>query len=580
MPKFLLGVLIGILIVFFSVGAVILLVVMASGPSAPSIANDSVLEIYLSGDLPEHVSEDVSFASLQGRTPVTLLTVLKAIETAAQDNRVSALEIELDGLQVGWAKAQEVRWAIEQFRESGKPVYAYLINAGTIDYYVASAADDLRSPPESVLDVKGLRAEVAFYKDLFDKLGVDVEMERIGKFKSAAEPYSRSSMSDEFRQVLDAMLDEYMKQFLEGVAQQRNKTTAELRALLDEGPFLPNRAVESGLIDGLTYPDEQDELMRNALVVDELKKVTLGEYVRSGAIKLEPSSTNRIAVLYGVGSILRSSGGVFGGDSVLSSDDFNETVRRLRDDESIDAVVLRIDSPGGDAIASDDMWRELNLLAAEKPIVVSMSDVAASGGYYMAMIGDAPVLAYPGTVTGSIGVFFGKVNLRGLYDKIGLKKEILTRGRFAAIDSDYLPLGEAERGKLREGIEHIYHGFVSKVADARGKEYDAIHEVAQGHVWLGAQALENGLVDELGGFERAISLAKERAGIKEDETVSLVIYPKTKTLVDILLEDGSYPQAKLSFDALDLLKSAADRNLPALLHGGMLAVTPYAFSVR
>jgi len=579
MPKFLLGVLIGILLVFFSVGAVILLVVMAAGSSAPSIANDSVLEIYLSGDLPEHVSEDVSFASLQGRTPVTLLTVLKAIETAAQDNRVSALEIELDGLQVGWAKAQEVRWAIEKFRESGKPVYAYLVNAGTIDYYVASAADDLRSPPESVLDVKGLRAEVSFYKDLFDKLGVDVEMERIGKYKSAAEPYSRSSMSDEFRQVLDAMLDEYMKQFLEGVAPRRNKTTAELRALLDEGPFLPNQAVESGLIDGLTYPDEQDELMRNALVVDELKKVTLGEYVRSGAIKLEPSAKNRIAVLYGVGSILRSSGGVFGGDSVLSSDDFNETVRRLRDDESIDAVVLRIDSPGGDAIASDDMWRELNLLAAEKPIVVSMSDVAASGGYYMAMIGDAPVLAYPGTVTGSIGVFFGKVNLRALYDKIGLKKEILTRGRFAAIDSDYLPLGEAERGKLREGIEHIYRGFVSKVADARGKEYDAIHEVAQGHVWLGSQALENGLVDELGGFERAISLAKERAGIKQDENVSLVIYPATKNLLEILLDDGSVPQARLSFNGFDLLRSA-DRNLPALLQGGMLAVTPYAFSIR
>jgi protease-4 len=197
----------------------------------------------------------------------------------------------------------------------------------------------------------------------------------------------------------------------------------------------------------------------------------------------------------------------------------------------------------------------------------------------MAMIDNAPVLAYPGTVTGSIGVFFGKVNLRGLYDKIGLKKEILTRGRFAAIDSDYLPLGEAERGKLREGIEHIYHGFVSKVADARGKEYDAIHEVAQGHVWLGAQALENGLVDELGGFERAIALAKERAGIKEDDDISLVIYPATKNLLEILFEEESFPRAQLSFDGFDLLKSA-DRNLPALLQGGMLAVTPYALSIR
>jgi protease-4 len=579
MLKFLLGVLSGILLVLFSVGAVILLVMMTAGSSVPSVANDSVLEIYLSGDLPEHVAEDVSFASLQGRSPVTLLTVLKAIERAAQDDRISALEIEFNGLQGGWAKAQEVRWAIEKFRESGKTVYAYLVGAGTIDYYVASAADDLRSPPESILDVKGLRAEVAFYKDLFDKLGVDVEMERIGKYKSAAEPYSRSSMSDEFRQVLDAMLDEYLKQFLDGIAPRRNMTSEELRTLLDEGPFLPSRAVDAGLIDGLTYPDEQDELIRKALDVDELNRVSLNDYVNSGAIELEQSSTNRIAVLYGVGSILRSSGGLFGGDGVLASDDFNETVRRLRDDESIDAVVLRIDSPGGDAIASDDMWRELNLLAAEKPIVVSMSDVAASGGYYMAMIDDAPVLAYPGTVTGSIGVFYGKVNLRGLYDKIGLKKEILTRGRFAAIDSDYLPLSEAERRKLREGIEHIYHGFVTKVANARGAEYDAIHEVAQGHVWLGAQALENGLVDELGGFERAIALAKERAGIEKDEDVSLEIYPATKNLLEILFADGSFPQAKLSFDGFDLLRSA-DRNLPALLEGGMLAVTPYAFTIR
>lgn len=578
MPKFLLGVLSGIFLVFFAVGAVILILVMAVGAAAPSVANDSVLEIYLSGDLPEHVAEDVSFASLQGRAPVTLLTVLKALERAAGDDRISAVEIEFNGLQAGWAKAQEVRWAIEKFRESGKPVYAYLVNAGTIDYYVASAADDLRSPPESVLDVKGLRAEVAFYKDLFDKLGVDVEMERIGKFKSAAEPYSRSSMSDEFRQVLDAMLDEYLKQFLDGIAPRRSMAPEDLRALLDEGPFLPNQAVEAGLLDGLAYPDEQDELIRGALEVDELNRVTLSEYVQSGAIELEPSLTNRIAVLYGVGSILRSGGGVFG-DAVLASEDFNETVRLLRDDDSIDAVVLRIDSPGGDAIASDDMWRELNLLAAEKPIVVSMSDVAASGGYYMAMIGDAPVLAYPGTVTGSIGVFFGKVNLRGLYDKIGLKKEILTRGRFAAIDSDYLPLGEAERGKLREGIEHIYRGFVTKVAEARGAEYDAIHEVAQGHVWLGTQALENGLVDELGGFERAVSLAKERAGIAEDEDVSLLIYPSTKNLLEVLFEDGSLPQAKLSFEGFDLLR-AADPNLPALLEGGMLALTPYAFRIR
>jgi len=579
MLKFLLGVLSGVILVFFAIGLVFLLLLVAVGSSGPTIADEAVLQVRLSGGLPEHVAEDVSLASLQGKTPVTLLTLLKAIEEAAADDRIKALEIRFDRLRVGWAKAQELRWAIDGFRESGKPVYAYLHNAGMLDYYVASVADDLRAAPESLLDVKGLRAEVMFYKDFFDKLGVDVEMERIGRFKSGAEPYSRSEMSDEFREVLDLMLDQYMDQFLDGVAERRGFTSGELRTLLDEGPFLPNRAVEVGLIDGIAYPDQFNDLMSEELELDELNKVSLREYVSAGAVTLEESSSNRIAVLYGVGTILRTNGGLFGGDRVLASDAFNRTVRQLREDDSIDAVILRIDSPGGDAIASDEMWRELNLLAEEKPIIVSMSDVAASGGYYMAMIEDAPILAYPGTVTGSIGVYFGKLNLRGLYDKVGLKKEVVSRGRFAAIDSDYLPLGEAGRAKLREGIEHIYQGFVTKVADARGKEYDAIHEVAQGRVWLGTDALENGLIDELGGFSRAIELAKEKAGIDEADDVSLVIYPATKNLLEVLLESEGLPQVKLSLGGIELL-TVVDPRLPALLEGGMLALTPYSLTVQ
>ncbi len=579
MLKFLLGVLSGVILVFFAIGLVFLLLLVAAGSSGPTIADDAVLQIRLSGGLPEHVAEDVSFASLQGQTPVTLLTLLKAIEEAAEDDRIKALEIRFDGLRAGWAKAQELRWAIDGFRASGKPVYAYLNNSGMLDYYVASVADDLRAAPESVLDVKGLRAEVMFYKDFFDKLGVDIEMERIGRFKSGAEPYSRSGMSDEFREVLDVMLDQYMDQFLDGVAERRGYSPDELRTLLDEGPFLPNRAVEVGLIHGTAYPDQLNDLMSEELELDELNKISLREYVAAGAVTLEESSSNRVAVLYGVGTILRTNGGLFGGDRVLASDAFNRTVRQLREDDSIDAVILRIDSPGGDAIASDEMWRELNLLAEEKPIIVSMSDVAASGGYYMAMIEDAPILAYPGTVTGSIGVYFGKLNLRGLYDKLGLKKEVISRGRFAAIDSDYLPLGEAGRAKLREGIENVYQGFVTKVADARGEEYDAIHEVAQGRVWLGIDALENGLIDELGGFNRAIELAKEKADIDERDDVSLVIYPATKNLLEVLLEGEGLPQVNLSLGGIEL-PTVVDPRLPALLEGGMLALTPYSLTVR
>lgn len=579
MIKFLLGVLSGVILVFFAIGLVLLLLVVASGSSAPTIAEDTVLQVHFAGGLPEHVAEDVSFASLQGQTPTTLLTLVKVIEEAADDERIVALELRFDGLGAGWAKAQELRWAIDEFRESGKPTFAYINNGGMLDYYVASAADDIRVAPESVLDVKGLRAEVMFYKDFFDKIGLDMEMERIGRFKSGAEPYSRSSMTDEFRLVIDAMLDGYIDQFLTGVSERRGLTADQIRALLDEGPFLPNRAEEAGLVDGIAYPDELNDLMSEQLELEELTKVSVGQYVAAGAVTLEESSTNRVAVLYGVGTILRASGGVFGGDSVLASDAFNQTVRNLRKDDSIDAVVLRIDSPGGDAVASDDMWRELNLLAKEKPVVVSMSDVAASGGYYMAMIEDAPVLAYPGTITGSIGVYFGKPNLRGFYDKVGLTKQIVSRGRFAAIDSDYLPLGDEGRAKLREGIERIYSGFVTKVADARGTDYDTIHEVAQGRVWLGTEALENGLVDELGGFNRAIDLAKEKADIDAAANVSLVIYPKTKNLLEVLFEGDGLPQVELSLGGIKL-PQAVDPRFPALLEGGMLALTPYSLTIQ
>jgi protease-4 len=579
MLKFLLGLLSGVILVLFAIGLVFLLLVFAAGSADSTIADDSVLQIQMAGGLPEHVAEDVTFASLQGQTPVTLLMLLKALENAAADDRIKALELRFDGLGVGWAKAQELRWAVDEFRESGKPVYAYLNRAGMLDYYVASVADDIRVAPEAVLDVKGLRAEVMFYKDFFDKVGVDMEMERIGRFKSGAEPYSRSGMTDEFRFVLDAMLDGYIDQFLSGVAERRGLTPEGLRVLLDEGPFLPERAEESGLVDGIAYPDELNDLMAAALDVDEVEKVSLHQYIADGEGPLETSSSNRVAVLYGVGTILKTSGGMFGSDAVLASTAFNETVRELRADDSIDAVILRIDSPGGDATASDDMWRELNLLAAEKPVVVSMSDVAASGGYYMAMIENAPIVAYPGTITGSIGVYFGKLNLRGLYDKVGLRKEVVSRGKFAAIDSDYLPLGDEGRAKLREGIERVYRGFVTKVADARGAEYDAIDEVAQGRVWLGTEALENGLIDELGGFDRAIELAKEKANIDENESVSLVVFPKTKNLLDVLLAGEGLPAVRLSLSGLEL-PNLDDPRIPALLEGGMMALTPYSLTVQ
>ena len=280
--------------------------------------------------------------------------------------------------------------------------------------------------------MKGLRAEVSFYADTLEKLGIEAEVERIGKYKSAAEPFSRSSMSDEYREVVNSVLDDLYMRFIATVAKSREKSDDAFRALLDEGPFLSADAVEAGLIDGLKYEDQFRDYLKEKMEQEEWREVTFSDYRRSMESTAGFGGGDQIAVVYAVGDIMAGNSEVdpFLDARILGDESFAKTLRGVREDDDVKAVILRVNSPGGDAFASDRMWREVNLLREKKPLVVSMSNVAASGGYYISMA-QAPVVAYPGTFTGSIGVIYGKMNLRGLYDKIGVKKEILTRGRFA-----------------------------------------------------------------------------------------------------------------------------------------------------
>ena len=579
MVKFLLGILTGIVLMVALLG-VMVLVAITVGSAQPGIDDNSVLVIRLRGGVPEHVGIEMSFGSWDSKTPATLLEVRNAFKKAAKDDRIRAIALHCGGLGAGWAKSQEIRWAIEEFKESGKPVVAFMQVAGALDYYVASAAHEVYLAPEAFLDVKGLRAEVSFYKDTLDKLGVTAEMQQIGKYKSAAEPWSRSSMSDESREVIESVLDEVYGQFLETVAPSRDMTSGALREVIDNGPFIPQKALEAGLVDKLGYEDEFYDALKEKLDLEELKKVSFSRYRNVSLESLDLTGEAQIAVVYAVGSILRGegeSGGLLGAD-ILGSDSFSRTLRKVKEDDNIEAVVLRIDSPGGDAIASDQMWREVNRLREEKPMVVSMSNLAASGGYYIAMA-EAPVVAYPGTYTGSIGVFYGKINMRGLYDKIGIKKEVITRGRFAAIDSDYHGFTDEERAKVRESMETIYHGFVERVAQSRSQEWDEIHELAQGRVWMGSQAEQNGLVDEIGGFDKAIEMAKEAAGIDEADKVTLVTYPAPKPLIEVLFEGDWLVRES---PALELLRSALQGvpHWPVLLEGGVLSMAPYTITIQ
>ena len=579
MVKYLLGVLSGFVLAILLALAVLVAAVMIQS-AEPAIPTDAVLEIRLSGPVPEHMATDFSLEFLESGMPPTLLQIRNAFKKAAKDDRIRAIVLRCGGLSVGWGKAQEIRWAIEEFKESGKPVVAFLQVGSSLDYLIASAADQVFLTPEGFLDVKGLRAEVSFYKNTLQKLGVTAELFQSGKYKAAVEPLMRTSMSDEFREVLNSVLDEVYGQFLESIGSSRGKSIEELKGILDSGPFSPPQALEAGLVDGLHYEDEFFDALKERLGLEDLNRLRLRQYRSVSLASLGLSGEHRIALVYAVGSILRGKDETesFFGADILGSDSFSQTLREVKDNDDIEAVVVRIDSPGGDAFASDQIWREMNRLSARKPLIVSFSDAAASGGYYIAMA-NAPIVAYPGTMTGSIGAYYGKLNLRGLYEKIGINKEIITRGRFAAIDSDYRGFAPEERDKLRQELEVLYRNFVQKVADARQREWDDIHQIAQGRVWMGSQAKGNGLVDEIGGLDRAIEMAKEAAGLEPTDKVTLVTYPTPKKFIEVLLDPDRFAARSPAVDRLRAYFTGID-SWPALLQGGFLRIAPYSITIQ
>ena len=315
--------------------------------------------------------------------------------------------------------------------------------------------------------------------------------------------------------------------------------------------------------------------VKSKLADGELKKVSLHEYLKVPASSVGLGGKQQIALVTGQGGISRGEDGQdLSGDSGIESEGFDRLLRRVGNDSDVKGVIVRIDSPGGEVFASDAIWREMNLLSKKKPMVISMSDTAASGGYYIAMTGD-PVVAYPGTVTGSIGVVFGKANLHGLYDKLGVTKDLLTRGRFADIDSDYQPLSAAAREKLRSAIDENYRSFVTKVATARRRKFDEIEPLSQGRVWLGSQAKANGLVDELGGLDRAIELVKEKAKIPRGERVNLVTYPAKRSIFEIMF--GQAVESTMDSRLGGVLKGWQIR---LWAKGGMMRLMPYTIEVR
>lgn len=574
MAKFLVGIITGmILVVLIAVSA--LFALARSGDKPPSIASGSTLVLDLRGDLPERAPVEYPLPMLQDRNRLTVANVWMSLKNAAADSRINAIVLTPGDLDIGWAKMQEIRSGLEAFKKSGKPLFAYLKTAGMREYYLASVADRIYVAPEDMLDVKGMRVEMMFFKRTADKLGVDVQIEHAGKYKDFGEMFTRTEASPESREALNAVLDSLYGNLVTQLGASRRKTAAEMRATIDQGPFLAPQAKASGLVDVLAYEDQMYGDLKQRLKISDIKKVTTREYRKISASSLGLEGKHRVALIVAEGAITRGEPSSDGySDDGIQSEGFNKILRRVAQDDDIRGAVVRIDSPGGEVFASDEIWREMNLLSKKKPLVLSMSDSAASGGYYIAMSGD-PVLAYPGTITGSIGVVFGKANFRGLYDKLGVTKDTLSRGRFATIDSDYRPLSEEERRKLREGIDAHYRSFVQKVAAARKRKFEEIAPVAEGRVWTGSDAKAHGLVDEIGGLDRAFELVKQRAKIPAGEKIRIVTYPPRRSIFEVIF--GSAEQAAIP-PVLRKLFSAVD--LQSWSKGSYFRLMPFALEIR
>ncbi len=574
MAKFFIGLVTGVVLVFLSF-ILLFAVLLRFREKPPQVADNSVLVLRLAGDIPEKPPVEVPDFLGGGRPELTVSNVWMCLRMAAADSHIKAVVLEPDGLSAGWAKMEEIRADLEQFKKSGKPVFAYLQTPTTRDYYVALAADRIFTGPEEPLMLKGLRAEMMYFKKTLDKLGVGVEVEHAGKYKDFGDMFTRSDMSPETREVMTSVVDDLYGNLVGKIAAARKKSPEEVQAIIDQGPFTARQALKAGLVDQLCFEDEMWSALKDKLNSGEPVKLSADKYAKVSPDTVGLQGKSHIALVIGEGDIVRGSADDNGADeSSLTSNGFDKLLIQVGNDSTIKGVVVRIDSPGGEVTASDDIWRQMSLLSKKKPTVISMSDLAASGGYYMAMTGDQ-IVAEPGTLTGSIGVVFGKPNLRGLYEKVGVTKDAIQRGKHADIDSDYTSLTPEERDKLREGIDESYQEFLSKVAEARHHSVAEIDAVAQGRVWLGSQAKTRGLVDELGGLDTAIAMLKKKANIAEAEQVTLVTYPPRRSLIDVIMKRSQE-------DALESRLAAVFGRMPfhAWMRGGYLRMMPNWFQVK
>ena len=537
---------------------VLALILMAVGISAagllfmglavgrgPQVSSNSTLLLDVSGDLQETEPSGVLGQFLE--PPPTVRSLVDALRKASVDRRVSSVIIRPTSNAALWGKVQEVRDAIVDFKKSKKPIIAYLEYGGDQSYYVASACDKVFLMPTASLDLTGMASYELFLRGALDKIGVFPDTIHVGDYKTASNTFTEHSFTAAHREMAQSLNTDLYEQLIAGLADGRHRTAAEMRDLVDHGPFLPEDAVRAGLVDDLAYEDEIDDKVQ--LGRGRTSTLRQHEYRSVALTSLGLNRGPRIAVIYAVGMISSGSSNESPSGRVIGSDTMVEYLRKARADNSIRAIVIRIDSPGGSAVASDVIWREIMLTRERKPVIASMSDVAASGGYYIAMPAHA-IVAQPATLTGSIGVVLLRFVIDGTLDKLGLNMETVKQGKYADLFSPVRPFTPDERKKVGELMQATYDAFVEKAAAGRNTTPERIDAIAQGRVWTGKQAKELGLVDELGGLERALAMAKDRAKIAPGSEVELVVFPPKKSLFEVVSEPWGRSDSDATLSAL------------------------------
>ncbi|HOK60536.1 MAG: signal peptide peptidase SppA [Tenuifilum sp.] len=575
------GIVISSIVIFLMFLGIVGAIVSSADKKEVKIEPNSILYVDLKQEIVDRGSEDpfkgFDFASFQPNSPIGLNQILKAIANAKEDSNIKGILLELDAVNAGAATTEEIRNALIDFKSSGKFIYAYSDTYSQKAYYLASVADSVFLNPEGMIEWLGLRSEIMFFKKTLEKLGVEPQILRHGKFKSAVEPFMLDKMSPENREQTLTYVSSIWNQWVKGISETRGISADKLNSLANNMEiFNAKKALENKLVDGLIYKDELIATLKTKLGIEEKKDISsieLKKYFKAPEVAKRKFSKDKIAVIYASGEI----GMGEGGDDNIGSEGLSRTIRKARRDSSIKAIVFRINSPGGSALASEVIWREVDLAAKVKPVIVSMGDVAASGGYYIAAPATT-IMANPTTITGSIGVFGLFFNLqKALDNKLGITVDVVKTNDHADFFSVFRPMTAEEKAVGQMFIEQTYQTFIGHVSAGRGIPVEQVDAIGQGRVWSGVNAKDIKLVDEFGGLTDAIKLAAEKAGL---ENYRLVELPKQKKLFEQLMEDMSAEaKAWMLKDELGLSFKAYNRIKSMLNNQGVQARMPYDIEV-